>query len=441
MNGSRRELSAKALIANIYAVFQSNSLPQKRGTRKQPITLTDCLMSAFAMFSLKYSSLLKFDEDYNSKEPAFNNLRTLYKVNDVPSDTYMRERLDEVDPQELRKTFTALFSKLQRGKDLEAYRFIDGYYLLAIDGTSIFSSPKIQCDNCCVKKHRDGTYTYYHQVLAGAIVHPVHKQVIPLAPEPIMKSDGSTKNDCEYRAAIRFIEDFRREHPHLKVIITTDSLLSKGSFIRILNNKDIPFILVAKESDHKVLHEFVKDLCKVIEEKTLDGTTRKYRYFNGAPLNDSNGDLLVNFLDYEETDKKGKKQRFTWVTNLKITKDNVDKIMKGGRARWKIENETFNTLKNQGYHFEHNFGHGKRNLNAVFVMLMMLAFLVDQVQELCDTPFQQALKKVNGKRSRLWSDLRNIFFTFKVSSWETVWKAIISPPAIDIELYFNQDSS
>ncbi len=73
---------------------------------------------------------------------------------------------------------------------------------------------------------------------------------------------------------------------------------------------------------------------------------------------------------------------FSRVTDLHVTEENLFKIMRGGRARWKIENKTFNTLKNQGYQFEHNFGHGNKNLSIVFAMLMMLAFPVDQVQQL-----------------------------------------------------------
>ncbi len=57
--------------------------------------------------------------------------------------------------------------------------------------------------------------------------------------------------------------------------------------------------------------------------------------------------------------------------------------MRGGRARWRIENKTFNTLKNQGYHFEHNYGHGDQNLATVLVLLMFLAFTVDQIRQQC----------------------------------------------------------
>ena len=99
----------------------------------------------------------------------------------------------------------------------------------------------------------------------------------------------------------------------------------------------------------------------------------------------------------------------SWVTNLVLTKENVYQIMRGGRTRWKIENETFNTLKNQGYNFEHNFGHGCENLSTVFALLMMLAFLVDQIQQIACPLFRAAWKEMGSKRA-LWEAIRALFF-------------------------------
>ena len=98
--------------------------------------------------------------------------------------------------------------------------------------------------------------------------------------------------------------------------------------------------------------------------------------------------------------------------------------MRGGRGRWKIENETFNTLKNQGYQLEHNYGHGQKHLATVFGLLMVLAFFVDQVQELCCSLFQAARQQFHSRTS-LWDKLRGLFKEYFVVSWETVWLAII----------------
>jgi len=172
------------------------------------ISIVDCLMSGLAIFMLKSPSLLDFDE--RRKDPIVcHNLKTLYGVIGTPCDTYLRERLDEVEPKLLRKAFTRVFTALQRSKVLERYQYYNGYYLLSVDGTGHFYSDKIQCESCCVKNHRDGTKSYYHQTLGAIIMHPNQKEVIPLVPEPITKSDGATKNGCERNASKRLLRDIK----------------------------------------------------------------------------------------------------------------------------------------------------------------------------------------------------------------------------------------
>jgi len=161
---------------------------------------------------------------------------------------------------------------------------------------------------------------------------------------------------------------------------------------------------------------------------TLDdpatGVLHHFRFCNGAPLNESNPDELVNVLEYWEIHPDGKVQHFSWIAYSLLTPENVWDIMRGGRARWKIENETFNTLKNQGYHLEHNYGHGEQNLSVVLALLMMLAFLVDQVQQLCCPLFQAAWHKMKTKR-HLWEELRNHFRTLLFDSMADLLTAVI----------------
>ena len=95
-----------------------------------------------------------------------------------------------------------------------------------------------------------------------------------------------------------------------------------------------------------------------------------------------------------------------------------------GNCCWKVENETYNTLKNQGYHLEHNYGHGQQHLATVFAQLMMLAFLIDQVQESWCRLFQAARNRFHA-RIVLWERLRNLFLTFRIADWNTLWAAII----------------
>jgi hypothetical protein len=123
-------------------------------------------------------------------------LRTLYGVKKAPSDTCLRERLDVISPKQLRRPYKKIFAYLQRGKVLEQFRYLDGHHIISIDGTGQYSSEKVHCENCCEKHHRTGRVEYYHHMLGAVLVHPDQRAVIPLAPEPIIKGDGATKNDC-----------------------------------------------------------------------------------------------------------------------------------------------------------------------------------------------------------------------------------------------------
>ena len=111
------------MLAKIRFIFSEIPEP-KRDTRglKSEIPLVDCLMSGLAIFGFKFHSLLQFDQGMND-DVVKHNLHTLYGVDKAPCDTYMRERLDKVDPQLLRPTFTGLFSLIQRGKVMEDYKF------------------------------------------------------------------------------------------------------------------------------------------------------------------------------------------------------------------------------------------------------------------------------------------------------------------------------
>ena len=134
----------------------------------------------------------------------------------------------------------------------------------------------------------------------------------------------------------------------------------------------------------------------------------------------------MNVLEYWETKKDGRKQRFSWVTKLPLKQENVYEIMRAGCSRWKIENETFNTLKNQGYHFEHNYGHGYENLCSVMTMLMMLAFLIDQVQQLCCKVYQKARQHL-GTLGRFFEKVRNRIDISVWDSWSHLYTFIGDP--------------
>jgi len=416
----RKHLSADALFSMVRSGFAA--IPDYRLSDTE-ISLTNALMSAFALFSLKSPSLLAFD-----KHRIEGNLGTIYAIDRVPCDTQMREILDPVSPESVRPLFKSVFGQLQRGKALESMMFLDDYYLLALDGTEYFSSKTIHCASCLQKVHRNGSITYYHQMLGAALVHPDQRAVIPLMPEPVIKQDGTGKNDCERNAAKRFMAKLRKDHPHLKFVVTEDSLSSNAPHIETLHAHGLHYILGVKDGDHAYLFEQVQaaeQAGRVTSYERHDRAAHvvhRFRFVNDVPLNTSHRDVRVNFIEYWEVGEH-KVQHFSWVTDLRVSPRNVYHLMRGGRARWKIENETFNTLKNQGYHFEHNYGHGTQNLSVVFAMVMMLAFLVDQTQQLCCALFQAVWAKLGSKRL-LWERMRALFYDYTLESMRQLLEAL-----------------
>ena len=432
----RKHLSADALLSWLRSGF-ADIHDHRPG--KPDISLRDVLLSAFALFSLKSPSLLAFDKDRTE-----GNLQQVYGIERVPCDTAMREILDPLEPEFLRPLFKSGFGALQRGKALEDMVFVQGHYLLALDGTGYFSSQQIHCESCLETHHRNGTVTYRHQMLAGALVHPDRRAGIPLMPEPIIKQDGAAKNDCERNAAKRFIPKLRQDHPHLKLSVTEDSLSSNAPHIDVLHAHHLHYILGVKEGDHAYLLAQVAAAERAGRVTSYDrhdettGLRHRFRFVRDVPLNESHADLRVNFLEgWEWEPDSDPVQHFSWVTDLCVNKGTVYQLRRGGRARWRIENETFNTLKNQGYQFEHNFGQGYQHLSVVFAVLMMLAFLVDQIQQLCCPLFQAVWAKMGSKR-RLWEQMRALFYDYALESMQHLFEARFygwkkSAPVLDVD--------
>jgi hypothetical protein len=421
-----KHLSFDPLIRTVYE--RARQLLDTR-TRDGDYSIADAAMSAIAMFSLKDSSLLAFQERRND-----HNMKNLYRIENVPSDTRMRELLDPISPSTLRPMFNDVFRQLQRGGALKPYVFHEGAYLLSIDGTQYFSSKKVHCDSCLEKRNKQtGEITYSHQMLGAVLVHPDLKQVIPLAPEPIVKQDGDCKNDCERNAAKRLLTQIREEHPHLKMIVVEDGLASNAPHIQLLKSLRMSFILGAKPDDHEYLFDQAiqaaeedRDISISFTDPKRPGVRCEISFVANLSLNKTHPDLRVNFLQYIEYGPDGhERKKFSWVTDLTITPDNAKHLVRGGRARWKVENETFNTLKNQGYNFEHNYGHGKINLSVVLAMLMMLTFLLDQTQEL-RCPLFQAIRKKYSSRRAVWDHLRSHFRHFKFESMKQLYEVMLS---------------
>ena len=428
---TKKHLCFSALRKSIGELFAQ--IDDRRQAGKVDFSLHDCLMSALAMMFFQDPSLLSFQRRMQDHMQRCN-LKTMFALQDIPSDAVLRKTLDMVHTEDINPCFSILFRHLQRGKQLLPYKLESGHYLIALDGSQYFSSEKINCPSCLTYKGIRSKLRYSHQVLQAVMLNPTMRQVIPLAPEMIINSDGNTKNDCERSAGKRLIGKIRTAHPKLKIMVTCDGLYSNQPFIDALKDNGMSFVLVAKPTDHKFMFQWVEELdgLRGVEHVELvdpKGRRHHYRWVNHVPLNGTANADQVNFFEYWLNVDQKTTYHNSWVTDQTVSKQNVVDLVKAARARWKIENETFNTLKNQGYHLEHNFGHGELHLSNNFFVLNVLAFFIHQILELSDKGYQYCRSKFSS-RKEYWNNLRIVIRVMLFTDFDHLLRNVADPPEV-----------
>jgi len=430
---NKKSSSSFDSLYNYVLVKLFETINDKRASNKSYQVL-DALKSGFAIYSLKFASLFSFRGQSKAEN---SNLRSVYGIKDIPSDNTLRNILDRIEPNDIRKGFHELFKRIKKIGILSPYEYWNKSLIVSVDGVEHFSSKSIHCEHCMQREHRDGTTSFYHSMLSSAIVHPDKKEVFILDNEPIVKQDGSKKNDCERNAAQRLLDNLESLYSENRMVFVFDALYACAPVVkRFLNNHNWKFVTAVKSGGNKSLMRQFNEMDDQGEVKwEIQRDTQgehSYGWINGLMLNDSNTDIKVNMLWYKHTNKKGQLKEFTWISNIELKKGNVEKVMKMGRSRWKIENETFNTLKNQNYNFEHNFGHGKEHLCTNFAFLMMLAFYVDQIQQSNCVYFQSILTELKT-RIKLWEYIRAVFKIKPQKSMEQIHLSIMELYQIELE--------
>ncbi|MHB9292777.1 putative ISNCY family transposase ISAtsp9 [Hollandina sp. SP2] len=290
---------------------------------------------------------------------------------------------------------------------------LDGGVLLALDGLWHYSSKEIHCEHGLHMTNQKGETTYYHSAVAGAIVKPGSGAVIPVMVEGIRNGDGEGKQDWEHEAGKRWLMAHGQEYRWLKATLLGDDLYSNQPFCEKVLEAGMSFLFTCKPDSHPWLTETVEN--SYLEEKEVKKwrgrvhQTCTYRWINGVPLRDSPDALLVNYLYFQIRNGKTGEVVYknSWVTDKEINGENGEHLAgcgrtRGPRARWKIEKEHNNVLKNRGYNLEHNVGHGKNHAAELCFLLNLLAFQFHRLLELGD----EGYGKVRASVGR-----RDMFFT------------------------------
>ena len=399
-------------------------------------SMIDAGMSAFSLFFMQSESFLAHQRALEDERQA-NNCRELFGIQNIPTDATIRSLLDPAPPSSLQASFDEALAVMRERGGMKAFERLDGRLLIVFDGTEFFCSQELGCDQCLTRKRSNGKTDFYHSMLAASIVAPGHNMVLPLMPEFIARQDGAEKQDCERNACKRWLLAHGERTKALRPIYMGDDLFACQPICEAAKAAGGDFIMTAKRDSHVALYDFMKGA--VLEERTITRKeagkklTYRYRWFNGAPLRDGKDAMLVDWLGVTISDAKGKvTYDGAFVTSLALARDNVADIAACARARWKIENETFNVLKNNGYHLEHNFGHGKRHLASMFAAMNLLAFAFHTVCDCLEDLWTRA-REAKRARKRFFEHVRTITAYLVFPDWDTLMTTLIKskpPPEI-----------
>lgn len=391
-------------------------------------SMADIAMSAFALFFMQSESFLHFQRKVAEARHT-SNLSSLFGVDKIPTDAHIRSMLDEVSPSSLQPAFDDAFATLADHGGLARFEVLGGRLLVALDGTEYFCSQNLSCANCLVRKRSGDIVEHYHSMLAATVVAPGQRHVLHLMPEFIETPDGADKQDCERSATKRWLaSDKASVLEGRRPVFLGDALFACQPIVEALDGADA--IFVVKPDQHKAVFDAVADAgAEVLEVPQPNGTLWTYRWARAVPMR-KDDPLFVDFCELSISRPSGKvTYRNAFITTLDVTRANVAEIVACGRTRWKIENESFNVLKNHGYNLAHNFGHGAKHLAKTFVALNLLAFSFHNVADITDELWQRARTKV-VKRTTFFRDLTSLCSYHVFTSWDALLSTIATgdPP-------------
>lgn len=404
---------------------QATLFPDKRrGTNCSFPDMADVVLSGFSIFYLQSPSFLAHQQQMEI-DHGQNNARSLFGIEKIPTPNHVRSLLDGASPTLLHPVYQGIAESLYQRGLLEKMRGFNRQMLIAMDGVHFHESDKVHCDQCSRKQMKNGDIKYFHSAVTPVIVSPHHKCAISLCPEFVAPQDGHQKQDCEQAAAHRWLTQHGARYRSWEATLLGDDLYCHQPFCEKAQAEGYHFLLVCKPDSHKTLYEWLAGLeksgwiqTKIVERKI--GKRREidtYRFANHLPLRDSEDALKVNWCEMTTTTPEGKVvYRNTFATDHPIHEHNVADMVAAGRSRWKIENENNNTLKTKGYHFEHNFGHGKESLANLLASMNMLAFLFHTVLDWTCEVYAKLRAKL-GARKKFFEHVRTLTQYICFKNW------------------------
>ena len=322
--------------------------------------------------------------------PSVDKFQALFGVEFFPHGDTLNEAFSKLDPEQGQNVVCTMIKTLIRKKILYAYRLFDTYFVVSIDGTGTLTFSERHCPYCLTRTH-NGKTLYYHNVLEAKLVTK-NGFAFSLMTEFIENpGENPTKQDCELKAFYRLAERLNKQFPRLPILLTMDGLFAGGPTFDLCKKYGWKFMIVLKDNDLSSVNEEFAALLKLQRGNRFYWRTGKnaeirqnFRWTEDISYVDSESrEHILSVIECRETKSNPKKEekttKFKWVTNYKVSANNVVTLANdGGRIRWKVENEGFNVQKNGGYGLEHAYTNNPTSAK-IFYFLLQIAHMLAQL--------------------------------------------------------------
>lgn len=363
--------------------------------KRKEYNLAEIVMAAVAMFLFKEGSRNTFNSD-RRQETFIKNYERIFGLRMPHMDT-VEDVLRMLQPDALEKLKASLVSGLIEKKVFHKFKFLGKRFIVAIDGTGLYSYDKKHCEQCLHKTSSNGTTTYSHHVLEAKLITS-QGIVISLCTEWIANNQENQfdKQDCEHNAFKRLAVKLKKLFPRLPICICADGLYPNQHFFAICEQNNWNFIVTFKDGNLPSLQEEIQLLLPLTVKSSTERiittkntrTIQNYQWINDLQYKNTSlhwieckeQTFTINNTATQKADLVNT-SRFVQITNLSITSNTASEISDGGRLRWKIENEGFNTQKNGGYNIEHKYSRVSFQALQNYYQCLQIAHLINQLVE------------------------------------------------------------
>lgn len=380
-----------------------DTLPDPRDVSRSTYPLRSLLWVGMLLFLFHRSGRrrLRYDFKGNGALPNLNALAET-ELHTLPHPDTLAYLLERLSPECLDRLRRRMVRSLLRKRCLERFRLFNRYYLVAIDATGYLSSRKPHCDRCLRETLSPGVTLYYHAALEAKLVC-ANGLVFSLGTEFLQNTDGQDKQDCELKAFYRFLPRLRAAFPQLPICLLLDGLYLNQNVLSLVKKHRCQCIITFKEGSLPEAYSEFQALRALLPHQhieTTDGIVQSHHSW----VNDLvHGEHRFHALESQQTRPDGKLTRFLWATSFRVSATNVTTLSQGGRLRWKIENEGFNTQKNGGYRLEHAYSKDWQ-AGQNFYLLTQLAHLMNQLMakgNLLPAPLKHLFGSIRSFADRL----------------------------------------